>query len=681
MKTTTLRTSFFVLAGLLALNSHAQNNPKKFGRNLSSEVIRCGTTEYEAMLQEKHPLRTSDQKFEQWLAPKVAEARAQRLAAAPQDANVVVTIPVVVHIIHNGDAVGVDENISEAQVMSQLTVLNQDFRRMLNTPGYNNNPVGADMEIEFCLAQRDPSGVASTGIIRYNMGTGQGWDMADIDETLKPQTQWDPEQYLNIWVVDNIYTFFGELAGYAQFPTSSGLQGLNEPGLVTTADTDGVVIGHRFFGSSEIYPAGTYDQDGGRDKGRTTTHEIGHFFGLRHIWGDGGCNVDDYCADTPAASQPNAGCEEGTDTCPSSPGLDMIENYMDYTFDDCQNIFTQDQKDRMMAVLANSPRRVALITSLGCVPGATYDNDGSLNLDSMNLVDCGTTFSPTVTLSNPGNTTISSAVIQYDIDGGTTTTYTWEGTLEQGEETTIEFDEMTASAGEHVFNAAIISVNGTEDGFEGNNTIENNFTIVSAFNTTQITVTVMTDNYGDETVWALLDSNEEPIVSNLDLENPLGSEFYGNNQLYTQTIDVENNQCYTFAILDFAADGICCTNGNGYYTVTASNGAVIAAGGEFGEMEMTAFRTDNTLSVNNPVAEIGTLTLYPNPANSQLTVNVGTDVQSGTYIIYNNLGQTLTSDAFSSDTFNVDVSGFTDGVYFINVTNGGTSKTMKFIKN
>ncbi len=105
--------------------------------------------------------------------------------------------------------------------------------------------------------------------------------------------------------------------------------------------------------------------------GRSASHEIGHFFGLRHIWGDTGdcATADDYCDDTPTALAANYGCQIGLDSCPESEGLDMIENYMDYTDDACLNTFTQNQKDRMQAVLANSPRRKTLTTADSCTPG------------------------------------------------------------------------------------------------------------------------------------------------------------------------------------------------------------------------------------------------------------------------------------------------------------------------
>ena len=156
--------------GLLSLPVLAQEKTqvrKAFGRTISkinpgNGTVRCLSSEYEASLQAKDRSRASNAAFETWLAPKIAEAKAMRAASGHSESPaIVITIPVVVHVIHNGDAVGMGENIADARVLSQITVLNQDFRRMTGTPGFNSNPVGADVEIQFCLAQTDPDGAPS----------------------------------------------------------------------------------------------------------------------------------------------------------------------------------------------------------------------------------------------------------------------------------------------------------------------------------------------------------------------------------------------------------------------------------------------------------------------------------------------------------------------------------------
>jgi hypothetical protein len=328
-----------------------------------NDVVRCYTTETDAQLRAQYPELGTLEDFEAWLEPLVREYQENSSMRA------VSTIPIIFHVIHDGEAVGFGDNISATYINAQITQLNNDFRKIAGTSGDNSNPVGADTEIEFCAATIDPSGntLAEPGINRINRSS-KGWtappygtctsgfNNSYIQNTIKPQSQWNPDDYLNIWVMD----INCGILGYAQFPSSSGLGGLNTNG--GAANTDGVVVLTTSVGSTTTpNPAG-----GSYNKGRTLTHEIGHFFGLRHIWGDGGCTVDDFCADTPTSDAANYGCPTGHVSCNST---DMIENYMDYTDDTCMNIYTNDQKARMQTVLNNSPRRGSLANSGACGSG------------------------------------------------------------------------------------------------------------------------------------------------------------------------------------------------------------------------------------------------------------------------------------------------------------------------
>jgi hypothetical protein len=384
----TKTTLLAALLSLGALQVKAQEQPKIFGKTVSvnpeNGLVRCASKEYEDYLREKYPLETREQ-FESWLKEKIQQQKAMRTS---NSTNVVITIPVVVHVIHNGDAVGSNENIADAQVQSQIDVLNQDYRRMLDTPGWNDNEVGADVEIEFCLAKRDPDGNATNGIDRVNLGEAN-WGSAsytasiqEIDEDVKTVTYWNPSKYLNLWTV-NYHPDCG-LLGYAQFPNTNSVPGVGVSN--GGASTDGVVIGYRYFGSKTLYPQGSYDVQNTYIYGRTATHEVGHFLGLIHIWGDNSsCTVNatdsnkDYCPDTPAATVEHYFCST-YNTCPSQPGNDMVENYMDYTNDACMNTFTQDQKERMVAVMNNATRRKSLATSDGCqAPTGSAEDFNLLN--------------------------------------------------------------------------------------------------------------------------------------------------------------------------------------------------------------------------------------------------------------------------------------------------------------
>lgn len=282
---------------------------------------------------------------------------------AYQRGNNVIVIPVVFHVVHNGEPVGTGPNISDAQVLSQLEVLNEDFRRLnddtVNTPAIFQ-PFAADTRIEFCLATVSPDGTLSSGINRVNGGQGS-WSNSQIQGTLKPSTVWDSRYYLNFWVVN--FSNSG-LLGYAQFPGGN-------------ANTDGVVVGYQYVGRP---PHNPYNNS--YNGGRTGTHEVGHWLNLRHIWGDGPCSADDFVDDTPLSDASNSGCPVNTNSCTDSPVdfPDMVQNYMDYTTDVCMNIFTIGQADRMQAAIQAS--RATLLQSVGCTPVPTFPYVGRV-IDSL----------------------------------------------------------------------------------------------------------------------------------------------------------------------------------------------------------------------------------------------------------------------------------------------------------
>lgn len=379
------------------------NQSRQFSPN---GIVKCTSVEHNHDLQQKG-LAPSDIDFESWLAPKIEEFKSRRLANPNYRASVI-SIPVVVHVIHNGDAYGTGENIRDEQVLSQIQVMNEDFRRMAGSPGFGP---GVDVEIEFCLAQTDPSGNFTTGIDRVNLNLAS-FDRTAVEGNLKPNTIWDPTQYLNMWTC----RFSGDLngvLGYAQFPSNSGLTGLAANGGAAT--TDGVIMAYNAFGSSAIYPAGSYLVP--YDRGRTTTHEVGHWLGLRHIWGDGGCTVDDFCADTPVAGAANFGCPTGTDSCPTSPGLDQIQNYMDYTDDTCMDRFTQNQKERILTVMSVATRRATLASSTKCMPPAPFIQFGTTTGSIQENTNCNyVDVSYPVTIARAATAT---ADVTFSITGGT----------------------------------------------------------------------------------------------------------------------------------------------------------------------------------------------------------------------------------------------------------------------
>lgn len=297
----------------------------------------CGSNEHHLHLMQTDPQYAANR--------ALIEQHTEQYAVSPDKKRVVKTIPVVFHIVYNTAA----QNVSDAQIQSQLNVLNADFRKLnadwTNTPAVFQALV-ADAEIQFCLAQQDPNGLATTGIVRKSTTvtafstndavkyTAQGGDNA-----------WDRSRYLNIWVCN----LSGGVLGYAQFPGGA-------------AATDGVVITYTGFGTTGTAAAPF-------NKGRTATHEVGHWLNLYHIWGDDGtgCNGSDLVGDTPNAGGPNYGCPVFPKvSCSNGPNGDLHMNYMDYSDDACMYMFTAGQKARMEALFAAGGARASLLTSNGC---------------------------------------------------------------------------------------------------------------------------------------------------------------------------------------------------------------------------------------------------------------------------------------------------------------------------
>ena len=246
----------------------------------------------------------------------------------------VARINVVVHVLYRTAA----ENISDAQIQSQIDVLNADFRG--SNPDIDKVPAAfsgrvGDALVEFALATEGPDGRKSTGVTRTRTRvTAFDGDISALDEEIKVTSgaaAWPAGRYLNLWVC----TLGSGLLGYAQFPGGP-------------AERDGVVILNAAFGTSGIV-------EGPFDRGRTATHEIGHWLNLLHIWGDDdlGCRGSDSVADTPNQAGSNGGCPQFPSiSCRNGPLGDMFMNYMDYTDDACMFLFTRGQVSRMHAALA-----------------------------------------------------------------------------------------------------------------------------------------------------------------------------------------------------------------------------------------------------------------------------------------------------------------------------------------
>ncbi|MBK8444296.1 MAG: T9SS type A sorting domain-containing protein [Sphingobacteriales bacterium] len=349
---------------------------------------RCSTMHHHELIKQKDPLY--EQKRQEIEA--FTESYSQKGGKADR---AVVTIPVVVHVVYQNST----ENISNAQVQSQIDVLNEDFRRLnadaSSTPSAFTG-IAADAEVEFCLATIDPSGNATDGITNTSTAVGTFSDNDAVKYTSSGGIDaWDPSSYLNIWVCD----MGSSLLGYAQFPGGPSA-------------TDGVVIHYLYFGTT-----GTATSP--FDKGRTTTHEVGHYLNLYHIWGDdgGACTGSDLVSDTPNQASEYYGCPAYPQTSCSSS--DMFMNYMDYTDDACMNMFSAGQKTRMQALFASGGVRVSLLSSTACGAACTAA-PAAPALSSPANAATNVALSPTLSW---GAVTGTNAATSYEVQVSTSSTF------------------------------------------------------------------------------------------------------------------------------------------------------------------------------------------------------------------------------------------------------------------
>lgn len=273
---------------------------------------RCNSTQFMQAQIDKHPeILAEKAKLDRLVAEKIR----QQKQTSQKNPQAIITIPIVFHVLHRIP----EENLSATQLQSQIDALNEDYR-MQNSDANSYWNQAADADIEFCL-----SGITRTktdslffhpdGLSMFKDATG-GVDI------------W--ANYLNIYIcnldVYNLHSIKEPVLGSASFPGFD-------------AAYDGVVIDYHVTGRIGNNLVQNFDL------GRTATHEIGHWLNLEHTWGpgNGSCASDDGVNDTPNSSAPYSQCAEGS-TCDSE---DMTENFMDYHFDTCMNLFTQGQANRM----------------------------------------------------------------------------------------------------------------------------------------------------------------------------------------------------------------------------------------------------------------------------------------------------------------------------------------------
>lgn len=402
----------------------------------------------------------------------------------------VITIPVVVHVIYNTTT----QNISDAQIQSQITVLNQDFRRT-NADQTTLWPQAADSEIQFCLANVDPNGLSTTGITR----TQTSVTSFSTNDAMKFSAQggkdaWNTSKYLNIWVCN----IGGGILGYAQFPGGG------------SASTDGVVIGFNYFGTTGTATAPF-------NKGRTATHEVGHWLNLRHIWGDGPCGTDDFVTDTPESDAANYGCATGHVSCGT---VDMVQNYMDYSDDACMNLFTAGQKARMQALFATGGLRVGLLSSNGCsglsTPQYCSASGGNNSFEWISNVRINTI-----------NNTSTASAGGYGNFTGTSTS------LNKGSAYSLSLSPGFASTTYTEYFKVYIDWNGDLDFIDAG---ENVYTSAGSTTTVSSNITIPTTAITGSVRMRI-------IMSDASISSPCGTITYGEVEDYTLNIQTATSSC------------------------------------------------------------------------------------------------------------------------------------------
>jgi len=566
-----------------------------------------------------------------------------------------ITIPVVVHVVYNTTA----QNISDTRVQEQIAVLNRDFAG-LNTHSMQafSTSLKVNTGIQFCLAQRTPSGAATTGIER-RATTVTSFSSNDYVKSYSRGglNAWDPTKYLNIWVCN----LGGGLCGYSQFPTS-GING-----------TFGSVINYLYFGvTGAVSPY---------NLGGTTTHELGHCFNLYHIWGDdgGSCLGSDFCTDVPNQANYTYGVHTGvlTDGCTNtSPGI-MYMNFMDYSDDISYANFTPNQNARIAALFVPGGLLYSLSVSDGCTPPST----GSCGTPTGLAASSITTTSATLSWA-----AVSSAIsynVQYRQSG--TTNFNTSSTSG----TSMPLSGLTPSTSYEFQVQAVCSVAGTYSGLT-------NFTTLSASG--------CTDKYESNNI----PKNAKAITVNTNINALIGTssdvdyfKFSNTNTLKNIKITLTNLPAdYNVSLYKSNGTTLVATSQNTgttsesiVYNNAKAGTYVIKVYGYNGAYSATNCYTLNASISNSTFKEIQDISetevtdgiqLFPNPANYELNVTFNSDNNETAVInIYDLTGRMVFTKNFQSaqgrNTYTLNTSDLSRGVYILTLENGGKMLNQKLV--
>ena len=482
--------------------------------------------------------------------PFLQEMLAERVAcSAPEldlDTAEVITIPVVMHILHLGEAIGEGTNISEEQAQSCIRNLNERFRgdveAMANyTDYYGNSPFDEyelslvkDSKIEFCLAARDPQNLPTNGIIRHDCsdltyngdsyaldGISSSSTMSGVsDSYIKQQFHWPIEDYFNFYVVSEIGGNDG----------GNGVQGysyVGSLGLGATGYRAGPVCLYNVTGDVGNLKAG-------RAMNATWAHEVGHAFLLYHTFNNGSCGPEtnsctqgDQVPDTPPTTS-NNGCLPNS--CPDA----LVENYMDYTSESCKTMFTQNQIERMRHELRSDYNYLVTNTTSCQSPN---DNDLSITNVTLPQTWCQPTIDFSISVSNFGGSPASGASLY--VNGEQIIALP---TIPAAQSFTVQLTEYVVGSGDFE-----IEVVWGDDDYQENNYyyvfMDPNVGVYSQ-------VLLSPDVWSNELDWEITDELGEIVMEG------------GDYPVFSQDSTFEEiaclpEGCYTFTITDSNGDGFC----------------------------------------------------------------------------------------------------------------------------
>ena len=299
--------------------------------------------------------------------------------------------------------------------------------------------------------------------------------------------------------------------------------------------------------------------------------------------------------------------------------------------------------------------------------GLEYSNDAAILGIEENLNgNCGDSATPVVVIQNSGYNNITNFSIEYSINNDNTQSHNWSGSLASLASTAIELPAINYSPSDT--NSLNITI--SDDDNNQNNSNVFYFNQSNSYDTSVVTLNLVTDNYASETSWELTDSFGNIIALNGSLSNA---------STYTTEIEIPtSDECYTFTINDTYGDGICCAYGLGSYSITDDSGNTIISGGEFSSVDTSTFRVGETLGINSIFEN--NLNIFPNPSNGKFTVK--TSLNNSTYKIYNLIGQQVKSGLIKNGANLIDLRNSIDGVYFMTIqTENGEKVGYKLIKN